>query len=346
MDTNFQAELFFINRLKKRYAHLKKWARRSGVTCYRLYDRDIPEVPLALDLYEFCGEASRYLQLYFYERPYPKADAEETAWLDAMQDAASSATGVPRNNIFLAVRRRHSHTRSQYEKMTDEKTADGTTRTAAGFVTENGMQFWVTLGAYIDTGLFLDMRVMRNMIKSVCANKTVLNLFCYTGSFSVYAAAGGASRVDSVDLSNTYLEISKKNMAKNKENNIGGTFQDAHFVRADVMRFIDEAKKMHKKWDIIIADVPTFSNSKKMSGIFDVNADWSVFVSVCIELLAENGKLFFSSNSKRLKFDAQSIQAQNKARITAREITHKTISEDFPAEKHSHRCWEIGASMR
>jgi 23S rRNA (cytosine1962-C5)-methyltransferase len=335
--TRYQAEIF-ANRLKKRYAQLKKWAKRCGVTCYRLYDRDIPEIPLAVDLYTFDsyrGGAAGvlYAHLYLYERPYEKDEAEETAWLAEMKEAVSNTLAIPPANVVCKVRRRQ-HGDAQYE-------AQKNITAVTGIIREQELRFFVDLTSYLDTGIFFDHRPLRSLVRSSCAGKRVLNLFCYTGSFSVYAASGGAASVDSVDMSNTYLDIAAKNMRLNG-------FCDRSefsFIRSDVFTFLTSAAAEKRKWDIIILDPPTFSNSKKMHGVLDINTGWPELVASCLELLNTQGILYFSTNSKMLKFDKDKLPIREGTRITQdnlkiEDITTQTIPLDF-AGKRPHRVWRL-----
>ncbi|MCR4736025.1 MAG: class I SAM-dependent methyltransferase [Treponema sp.] len=372
--TEYQAELF-SNRLKKKYKELRKWARKNRVSCYRLYDRDIPEIPLSLDLYEFLPdgidsvvEAARFMSsqnqklsandptiekeikertfavLYLYERPYEKAEEEEELWLNAMTKAAAGILGVEIHHIVKKARGHKNHKgnadeeNAQYQKSAENE--------ISGLVQEEGQLFRLDLTSYLDTGLFFDHRPLRTCVRDTCSKKRVLNLFCYTGSFSVYAAAGNASYVESVDLSNTYLSWAKENMKLNG-------FSDKKkyaFTRADCMRFLQEkavaAKagglKEDELYNLIILDPPTFSNSKATSDVLDINRDWPQLVKDCLNILAPGGKLYFSTNSERLKFDQTKIPPKTAAgfAFTCKEITEETIPLDF-AGKKPHKVWEI-----
>lgn len=330
---------FFANRIAKRYKHLRKWAKRTGVSCYRLYDGDIPEIPLAVDIYE-----DTYLRVFLYERPYEKPEDEELLWLESMLSAASLTLSIPRNHIFSKMRKRQRGD-AQYEK-----------EDTSGFfytVTECGLQFIVNLSDYIDTGLFFDHRPTRSLVRSESKGKRVLNLFCYTGSFSVYAASGGAAEITSVDLSKTYLEWAEKNMALNgfaAANSTVHSNTDSpspyQFIRSDVSEFLQSAKtkisinKM-KKWDIIILDPPTFSNSKKTENDLDINRDWQSLVNNCIDILADEGTLYFSTNSCRLRFSTDAVlEAHPSMHMHISDISEQTIPEDFRNQK-IHRCWKI-----
>ncbi|MDR3283820.1 MAG: class I SAM-dependent methyltransferase [Treponema sp.] len=336
----YQAELF-ANRLKKREAHLKKWARRNTVACYRLYDRDIPEIPLALDWYAFESGAV-YGRLFLYERPYQKDEAEEAVWLAAMKAAASAVLGIPEANLLCKIRKRQRGS-AQYEKAGADGirgiVSVGDAASITGIIREQGLRFMVDLTSYLDTGIFLDHRLTRSLIRSRAEGKRALNLFCYTGAFSVYAASGGAAAVDSVDMSNTYLEIAQKNMALN---GFGGR-PEFLFHRSDVSAFLENAAGK-KQWDIIILDPPTFSDSKKMTGVLDINAHWPRLIAQCLAVLAVPGLIFFSTNSKKLQFDASLLSAvPGPGQIRAEEITGQTIPEDFHGKPH--RVWRICAGF-
>ena len=369
--TKYQAELF-ANRLRRKYKELRKQMRKNRVCCYRLYDRDIPEVPVSLDLYEFLPEeidsvleAARFMAaqnerlsandpavereikertfavLYLYERPYEKSDEEEAAWLDAMSEAASSVIGIDKAHIVLKARGKKSHKEEdeQYQK-------NETGNVVAGLVMEQGQLFRLDLTSYLDTGLFFDHRPLRAVVRDTCSKKRVLNLFCYTGSFSVYAAQGNASYVESVDLSNTYLAWAKDNMKLN-----GFTDKKRfEFTRADCMRFLQEkavAAKTEKLspedlYDLIILDPPTFSNSKATPDVLDINRDWPQLVKDCLNILAPGGKLYFSTNSERIKFDISKIppKTANGTEFEWKDITEQTIPVDFTGKK-PHKVWEF-----
>ena len=331
--TEYQAQLL-QNRLTKRFQHLKKWARRSDVGCYRLYDKDIPEIPLAIDIFfmqEFpsASEAEAYLRVYLYQRPYEKAEEEETQWLEAMIQAAAQVVGVSQDKVVAKTRMRQRGS-DQYEK---QETQDSIT----GIVQEQGHKFFVNLSNYLDTGLFMDHRPLRKIVEQEAHGKAVLNLFCYTASFSVYAAAGGASRVDSVDLSNTYLAWGEKNFSLN-----GLTDAEKYrFTRSDVAQFLKESRD---SWDIIVLDPPTFSNSKKTKDTLDINRDWPKLVNAALQHLNPGGTLYFSTNSRQLHFDEALLQPPTKANdgagLKVKDITTATIPEDFRNQK-IHRCWKI-----
>lgn len=386
--TSYQAELF-TNRLKRKYKELRKQMRKNRVSCYRLYDRDIPEVPVSLDLYEFLPdgvdsvlEAARFMAaqnerlsandpavekeikertwavLYLYERPYEKSEEEETIWLEAMAKSAASVIGIDINHIIKKSRGHKSHKdgeeNAQYQKNSQaELNARHAELVSAspveGLIQEQGQLFRLDLTSYLDTGLFFDHRPLRAKVRDTCSKKRVLNLFCYTGSFSVYAAQGNAAFVESVDLSNTYLAWAKENMKLN-----GFTDKKKYvFTRADCQVFLQEKAVAAKGgklaaeelYDLIILDPPTFSNSKATSDVLDINRDWPQLVKDCLNILAPGGKLYFSTNSERIKFDISKIPPKTAAgsNFTCKEITEETIPVDF-AGKKPHKAWQFTLS--
>ena len=379
---SYQAELF-ANRLRRKYKELRKQMRKNRVSCYRLYDRDIPEVPVSLDLYEFLPdgvdsvlEAARFMSaqnerlsandptvekeikertyavLYLYERPYEKSDEDEEQWLDAMAAAAAGLIGIEISHIIKKSRGHKSHKdgedNAQYQKNSHAELVSASP--IEGLVQEQGQLFRLDLTSYLDTGLFCDHRNLRATVRDTCSKKRVLNLFCYTGSFSVYAAQGNARYVESVDLSNTYLSWAKDNMKLNG-------FSDKklyEFTKADCMRFLQEKAVAAKGgtltkeelYDLIILDPPTFSNSKSTSDVLDINRDWPQLVKDCLNILAPGGILYFSTNSERIKFDQTKIPPKTAAgfEFTCKDITDKTIPADF-AGKKPHKVWEFTLSL-
>jgi len=318
--TAYQSELL-LNRLSKRYRHLKKWARRTGTNAFRLYDRDIPEIPLVLDLYDDAVSGA------LYKRPVKEDDEAESGnhvdsleiRLRAMKTAASKALEIPESRIFLKERQRMRNRQeagNQYSKINDR-----------GFfrdVIEGDLKFRVNLSDYLDTGLFLDGRKKRALIRHEAEGKRVLNLFAYTCSLSVAAAIGGASQVDSIDLSNTYLEWGKLNFALN-----GFTLSDKFsLIRTDVLQFLDQPETKKSRWDIIILDPPSFSNSKKMPGTLDIRRDYLELISKSLTLLSPEGKLYFSSNAKGFR-----LQNEDFPGFIIKDLRPSLVDEDFRGKK-------------
>jgi 23S rRNA G2069 N7-methylase RlmK/C1962 C5-methylase RlmI len=321
-----QAEML-ANRLGKRYRHLRKWARRIGCDAFRLYDRDIPEIPLVLDVYAVPGTnpvsavspeglepvpAGPFVAGAWYKRQSENPSAGETEMTrrSAMRRVIGTALAIPDHHIFLKERERGS---GQYAKIDN--------RCVTTTVHERDMRFMVNLSDYLDTGLFLDTRNVRSWLREGCGGKRVLNLFCYTGSLSVAAARGGAASVDSVDLSSTYLAWARKNFALN------GYADERHqFIRADALRFIEYAISGGLTWDLIILDPPGFSNSKKMTGVFDVRRGHERLIRDCLSRLAQNGTLLFGVKRKRFSLDPRAFPA-----ATVTDITRRMRGEDFGA---------------
>jgi 23S rRNA G2069 N7-methylase RlmK/C1962 C5-methylase RlmI len=337
-DAKTEAQAHMLaNRLQKRFRHLTKWAKRTGAGAFRLYDRDIPEIPLVLDYYgEVRQQAVRGQQAALagalYKRPYEKDEADEQCWLEAMRAAAAEALSIDPGNIFLKHRERQRGS-SQYEKIGERRFVRN--------IHEGGLVFKVNLSDYLDTGLFLDRRLLRSMIRDEARGRRVLNLFSYTGAFSVYAAAGGAASTDSVDLSNTYLDWAKENFALNgftaeKTDGKDGKLAHNNLIRADALVFLERSSAAGRLWDLIILDPPAFSNSKKMIAALDLQRDHTGLISRCLALLGPGGKLWFSANQRSFKTTAAELEAALTARFPGVRVTNlgdKTTDEDFRGKK-------------
>ncbi|MDR1930765.1 MAG: class I SAM-dependent methyltransferase [Treponema sp.] len=327
--TAAQAEMFG-NRLKKRRRFLSKWAFRAGVEAYRLYDRDIPEIPLVLDWYG-PPENGPALAGALYKRPYEKEEAEERLWLGAMKAAASRALDIPPDRIFLKER---EHRRGGLPCGGQED------RRFLMDINEGKLRFRVNLSDYLDTGLFPDRRKMRALAGEEAPGKRVLNLFCYTASFSVCAAAGGAAELDSVDMSNTYLawglenfrlnglaaeKVSAETLLARPESRGLPPFR---FIRADVLSFLEKALKAKRRWDLVILDPPGFSNSKKMRGDFDLKRDHPALLEKCAKLLEPGGTLYLSASVKGFRLDGEAFTRPAGA-LRIEDITEKLRDPDF-----------------
>jgi 23S rRNA (cytosine1962-C5)-methyltransferase len=334
--------IMFANRLDKQYKHLRKWARRTGVSSFRLYDKDIPEIPLAVDLYTEAAGENRFLHIALYERPYEKDELEEEKWMDSMKEAAAGVLDIPPDRVFTKLRRKQRGEDAQYERV-----GSGNGKIV---ISEGGSKFLVNLSDYLDTGIFLDHRPLRMAVREESAGKRVLNLFCYTGAFSVHAAAGGASSVTSVDLSKTYLCWAADNLHLNGFEAIapgaghsGPAPKDAKYplVHADVKVFLAASRRAGESWDIIICDPPTFSNSKRATETLDINRDWAELCRNCLSLLTPGGTLYFSTNSRSLKFDAGLIGgAAVREDMSIKDISDSSVPEDF-RNRNIHRAWRF-----
>ena len=305
----------FRNRLQKVYRHLDKQAKRQSVSCYRVYDHDLPEFPFCI---EFYGD---HLYVAEYLRRHGMNDSEHELWLEKTLMLISEVLQVSNDKIFLKLRQRKAGRLGQYQKTGTEL--------HEFIVEESGLKFIVNLSDYLDTGLFLDHRITRQMVKSESKNKNVLNLFAYTGSFSVYAAAGGASEVVTVDLSNTYLNWAERNMRLNAYNDAA----KFHYERADVKKYLREIGADH--FDIVVMDPPTFSNSKKMEGFLDIQQDHVELINLCLRAMKKEAILFFSTNYRKFILDKEKILA-----ASIKDITTATISFDFEG-KLNRVCFKI-----
>lgn len=303
-----QAALF-ESRLLKRAKHLRRWPTRRGITCFRIYERDIPELPLVVDRYEDC------LHITEYERPHERNPGRHASWLELMKKTASKALEVPIQRVFMKTRLKAKG--NQYHKISDNQ--------KRFTVQEDGLKFLVNLSDYVDTGLFLDHRNTRKMVRSAATGKHFLNLFAYTGSFSVYAAAGGAASTTTVDWSRTYLDWAKDNLALN-----GFEGNDHQFVADDSVEFL---KTNQQKFDLVVVDPPTYSNRKGAEADWDVQAHHANLLNLLADRLNPNAWVYFSNNYRKFKLDEASL-----TRYSIREISQQTVPEDF-RNKRIHRCW-------
>jgi 23S rRNA (cytosine1962-C5)-methyltransferase len=298
------------NRVRKNARHLGKWARRERVTCWRVYDRDIPEIPITVDTYEGALVINDYRAF--------EHSADDDAWLDAAVAAVTSA--LPPGDVFVKRRERLAHRGAdqQYERQADQ----GAWRT----VHEGGHAFRVNLSDYVDTGLFLDHRITRAKAAAEPA-RTMLNLFGYTGAFSVYAGAAGM-QTTTVDLSNTYLAWAAENLALNR--------LTGELVHADVRDFLADARRAGRRWDLVVVDPPTFSNSKRMDYTWDVERDHPALLRDALAVCT--GVLWFSTNRRRFQL------ALDDPSIAVTDQTHATIPPDFRDRKihHAYRVTRRG----
>lgn len=304
----------------KVYRHLGKQARRKGISCYRVYDHDLPEFPFCIEFY------GGKLYVAEYKRQHGMTEEEHDDWMEKSLLVISEVTGVLKENIFLKLRQRKPGRLGQYQKY-DEIQHEF-------IVEENGLKFIVNLSDYLDTGLFLDHRTTRQMVREQCAGKKVLNLFAYTGSFSVYAAAGGATEVVTVDLSKTYLQWAEKNFLLNGFGVANLPLgEGGKFVHADVLQYLKAIQPGY--YDIIILDPPTFSNSKRMDDLLDIQRDHVTLINDCLEGLKTGGVLYFSTNFRKFILDKEKIKA-----IEIKDITKATTPFDFEGKLFRY-CFSI-----
>jgi len=321
----------FANRLAKNLKRLKSWVAKSGVSCYRLYDADMPEYAFAIDVYRTVEPEDTWLYVQEYAAP---AEIEAAAVRRRRGEALAAlpaATGVPSERIKLRTRRRTSRG-EQYDKLDN--------RSDSHVVLEGGLQFIVNFDDYLDTGLFLDHRITRARLREAAAGKRFLNLFAYTGTATVYAAAGGAAATTSVDMSRTYLDWAQRNLARN----IGisppgaGTRPQHEFVQADCVEWLRDAARDSARYGLIFLDPPTFSNSKRMQGVLDVERDHPALIDACMRLLEPGGLLVFSTNAQRFRLEPALPE-----RYAIRDVSAATLPPDFERNPRIHRCFEIVA---
>ncbi len=335
--------LMFANRLHKNLKHLRKWAAREGVSCYRVYDADLPEYAVAVDLYDGWAHVQEYA---------PPASVDPVMARRRLKDVMAvvpDVLGIPESHAVLKVRSRQRGT-DQYEKLRD--------RGAFLEVEESGLKFLVNLTDYLDTGLFLDHRPVRQLIRTLAPGKRFLNLFAYTGSATVYAAAGGAAATTTVDLSRVYLEWAERNLEVN------GLAGPRHgFIRADCLEWLKEASAAARAaaragaaaggrrgspggttrgaapvYDLIFLDAPTFSNSKSMDETLDIQRDHAWLILAAMDLLAPGGVLLFSTNFRRFKLDPMLAE-----QFAVTDITKQTVPADFARNPRIHTCFRIEA---
>ncbi|RJP79510.1 MAG: methyltransferase domain-containing protein [Desulfobacteraceae bacterium] len=307
-----QAEML-ANRVLKRYRHLQKRFARENIEIFRLYDWDIPEIRAAVDWY------AGHLVIAEYTRKQSKPE-----WLPMMGEAVANALKVPHENIHLKERRIGSQEGVRYERIayTDQKI----------IMSERDLRFYINLYDYLDTGLFSDHRNTRKMIRDLSANKDVLNLYCYTGSFSCYAAKGGARKTVSVDRSETAISWARENMALN-----GISGETNILVQASVFNFLKTAKRENRKFDLAVVDPPSFSKTRVTGDDFDIVRDHPRLLQGVADLMKQGSLIFFSTNHQDF---SPVMDAIGFAEV--KEITSETIPEDYISKRKTiHRCWKI-----
>ena len=295
--------------------HLRRYPTR-GITCFRMYERDSPDVPLIIDRYE--GR----IHVFEYEREHSRNVAQQADWLDACRDIISEVCSVPPQHVYMKMRLKQRGL-TQHEKL------GGSNETFE--VQEDGLRFWVNLADYTDTGLFLDHRLTRQMIRKHAASKRFLNLFCYTGSFTSYAAAGGAISTTSVDLSYTYLDWAAANLELNAPP--GPQHQ---FIRSDIREWLRK-HPVGPHYDLAFVDPPTFSNSKSTDEDWDVLRDHPELLNLVRGVMSPGGVVYFSNNFRRFKLAENLLPG-----YAIREISTKTVPPEY-RNTRIHRCWMLRA---
>ena len=304
----------FSNRLTKNLVKTTKWLKIQNTNCYRIYDADLPEYNVAVDRY------AGYLVVQEYSAPKDVPEHKAKRRVQEVMLALPQVTGINSNKIILKVREQQKGT-NQYQKVSQRK------ETIEVF--ENGARFQVNLYDYLDTGLFLDHRVTRQLFQQKSKSKDVLNLFAYTGSFSVHAALGGAKSVTTVDMSNTYIDWAKENFKINK---LTGAYE---FIQADCLTWL---KRHNGKYDLMFIDPPSFSNSKRMEGTWDVQRDHIALITDALTCLNTGGEILFSNNLRQFKLDEVALKEIG---LSIEDISKQTLPEDFQRNPKIHHCWSL-----
>ncbi len=306
----------FANRFKKNVKHMAKWAKKNDIECYRVYDADLPDYAVAIDMY---GD---HVHVQEYAAPKNIDPDKALQRLNDVMHLIPTILNIPAAQVVLKLRQKQRG-RQQYEAQASQKQRLK--------VMESGLAFWVNLTDYLDTGLFLDHRITRQKIATLAAGQDFLNLFAYTGSATVYAAMGQAASTTTVDMSNTYLAWAQDNLALN-----GFVGEQHRFIRANCLEWLQAAQQEQQRFGLIFLDPPTFSNSSRMDGVFDIQRDHASLITLAAALLTDDGKLVFSTNRRDFKMDMMLSETLN-----MQDVSHETLPLDFKRNDKIHACWLI-----
>lgn len=304
----------FANRLRKNFRHFKRWAERQRLSAYRVYDRDLPEYPFVVEWY-----AGR---VHLVEFPRRREREGASKLREEVFATVVEVLEVEPSLVFTKTHLPQPWGQTQYGRQGE-----------AGKlfpVEEHGLKLLVNLSDYLDTGLFLDHRTTRARVGAQAKGKRFLNLFSYTGAFTVHAGAGGATSTQSVDLSNTYLDWAGQNLALN-----GLTGKSHALIRADVTEWVKDAGQGPDRYDLVVLDPPSFSASKKMTHSLNIQRDHVKLISNTLKLVAPKGLLYFSTNYRGFKLDAAAFKGP-----TFEELTPKSLPDDIH-QRDIHRCWLV-----
>ena len=324
-------------RLAKRMRHVSKWGRKQDVSCFRVYERDIPEYPAIIDWYGTPGATDLLHDgdavAWFYPRKKDDSLEKEVEYRRHVQEEVLSGLGIPAERLHVKHRDRQRDdegNREQYERVGHQS--------ITRVVEEHGLRFETNMSDYLDVGLFLDHRPTRHTVGERASGKRVLNLFAYTGAFSVHARAGGASRTTTVDMSRTYLDWYVRNLQLN-----GFDLDDDHqVVQVDCLQWLEAGPSDGERYDIVICDPPTFSNSKRMKmDSFSIDRDHARLLGWLAAFVAPKGELFFSTNSRSFSLDDTAVPSG----FGCHEISHRSVPDDFRNRK-IHRCWRFAEGWK
>lgn len=350
VEVNDAASAQFASRLRKVARERRKWAAREGIACYRLYDADLPEYACAIDLYEGAGSAEGILYAHVAEYAAPKSVDPEVARA-RFEDVLAIVPAV------LGIRPDHVFSKARLRARGGGQYRDAGGRSYVTHTSEDGLICEIDLGGYLDTGIFLDHRLTREMVGKMAAGKRFLNLFAYTGVATLHAAAAGAASTTTVDLSQTYLDWAARNLEANGFPVVGAQASDQggrgarnvrggrssctenELVRADVTRWITEARRARRTWDVVFVDPPTFSNSKAMGRrTWDVQRDHVELLAGVVRLLSKDGVAVFSCNLRSFKPDTEALARSG---VEIEDITAQTIPHDFERNPRIHHCYLV-----
>lgn len=306
------------NRLRKNMRNLSRWLRKDNIRCYRLYDADIPEYAVAVDIYE---SDRRLVHVQEYAPPKSIDPEKARQRLAEALAAVREVLEVGDDQLFVKVRRQQKGA-AQYEKLA----ASGEFHE----VSEGACRFLVNLQDYLDTGLFLDHRITRALLAELAHGRRFLNLFAYTGAGTVHAASGGAASTLTIDMSRTYLDWARRNMALN-----GFTGQEHAYLQADCVEWLEKAAP-EQTFGLIFLDPPSFSTSKRMQAVLDVQRDHVMLIRNCMRRLEPDGVLIFSNNLRRFRMDLDAL-----AGYAIEDISRRTLPRDFERNPRIHNCWKI-----
>lgn len=316
------------NRLRKNQKALGKWLRNEGIGCYRLYDADLPEYALAVDIYASAEPETPERRFVHVQEYAPPREVDPKAARRRLREAMgviAEVLDVPEPDLFFKVRQRQRGD-AQYER-----------RGQSGrfhLVEEDGLKLLVNFEDYLDTGLFLDHRSTRRLLRELAAGRHFLNLFGYTGSATLHAAAGGARSTTTVDMSRTYVDWARRNLALN---DFSG--RDHQLIQADCLDWLASARAYRGRFGLIFLDPPTFSSSKRMRESFDVQRDHVALIQDSLQLLAPEGELIFSNNRRRFRLDLDALDPRGE--LDVEDISAASIPRDFARNPHIHGCWRI-----